>query len=630
MPVPVEASNACWSVKPPSKKIWDEGKEMMKTHAKIDGCWTCKLRRKKCDELRPRCGDCDSLEISCDYGPKPAWMDGEEQQRQRTVWLKNEIKRNSAYRREKSKASSRVTNDTTSHHFNIISNIMVSSNLLSTEPIGSVMSGDQTSAPASNSATSYELAPFTLLPYDHQHHPRSDSAGQPSPIETDFIMKYLDFVFPALFPFYRPAVLETGRSWLLLLLGKSKIAYHSIVSLSCYFFTMALTDDDSGEEHADCKQLRWKEVEQQTNKCFDSLRTDILALDLNSKGAPATKLERVEILGSVVQVLIFESALGKSAPWNSHLPPAFALFGEIMACSDPSYQGQGQSKLAAVLLEIGQPLWTKPGRDNYIWSPDQAGFRFCAGLLIFIDVVASTAVQESPRLISYYPDILARIDDGTSVVSGAEIRLSTIVGCRNWVVTTIAEISALNSWKRERTEATSLSVVELVNRASVIGNSLKDNILEIHINSTASLPSHPNYRVPFSTGPNPSDSSIPTLIWAHAAQLYLTLVVSGWQSSNPEVRTDVAQIIELLHTVPSYQLRALAWPLCVAGCLALESEESSFTALYSNLGKVYTAGALDDARQIMEKVWRIRPHLNATTWNLASCFSILGSPILLV
>lgn len=556
-------------------------------------------------------------------------MDDGGQQRQMTELLKNEIKRNAAYRREKTNTSSKVAHNATTHQFNVISNMMVSNALLSIEPMDSAMSGDQTLTPESNSATSHVPTPFTLLPYDHQQHRCSSGVEQSSAIETDFIMKYLDFVFPALFPFYRPAVFETGRSWLLLLLGKSKIAYHSTVSLSCYFFTMALTDAGGSEEHADCKQFRWKEVEQQTNKCFDSIRTDMLALDLNSEGTPATKLERVEIMESVIQVLIFEIALGKSAPWNSHLPPAFALFEEIMACSGPSYRDQGQSKLASVLLGIGQPLWTKRGHSSHIWSPDQAGFRFCAGLLIFIDVVASTAIQETPRLLKYHPDILARIDEGTSVVSDAEIRLSSIVGCRNWVIRSIAEISALDSWKREQIEANSLSVVELVDRTSGIANGLRNGILEIQNCPITSSPSYLNHRAPFDMRPSPSASSKSTLIWAHAAQLYLTVVVSGWQLSNTEVRANVTQIIELLQTVPSYQLRALAWPLCVAGCLALESEESSFMALFSNQGKVYTAGALDDARQILEQVWQIRTTLHASTWNLASCFSILGSPVLL-
>jgi hypothetical protein len=388
---------------------------------------------------------------------------------------------------------------------------------------------------------------------------------------------------------------------------------------------MALTDVDNSGEYTDCKSLRWEEVEHHTNKCFDSLRTNMLALDVKSHG---TKLERVESLESVVQVLIFEIALGKAAPWNSHLPPAFALFEEIMTSSGSS-QGQ-QSNLTSTLLEIGQPLWTRPGHVSHIWSPEQTGFRFYAGLLVFIDVMASTALQETPTLLRYHTDILAPIDDGSYSVSDAAIRLSTIVGCRNWVIMSIAKISAMNAWKREHIETNSLSVVELVDRALEIANSLEQGILEMQMGSTACSPTYPHQRAPFDTSPNPSMSSTSTLIWAHAAQIYLTVVVSGWQLSNAAIRSHVAQIIGLLHTVPSYQMRALAWPLCVAGCLALEEEQkSSFVALFNNLSRVYTAGALDDARQIMEKVWEIRPVFDATTWDLASCFGILGSPVLL-
>lgn len=40
------------------------------------GCWTCRLRKKKCDENHPACFRCTSLHITCDgYGPRPYWMD---------------------------------------------------------------------------------------------------------------------------------------------------------------------------------------------------------------------------------------------------------------------------------------------------------------------------------------------------------------------------------------------------------------------------------------------------------------------------------------------------------------------------------------------------------------------------
>ncbi|GLA61274.1 hypothetical protein AtubIFM54640_001793 [Aspergillus tubingensis] len=42
----------------------------------LNGCWTCRVRRKKCDETRPACSRCISLDLECHgYGPRPYWMD---------------------------------------------------------------------------------------------------------------------------------------------------------------------------------------------------------------------------------------------------------------------------------------------------------------------------------------------------------------------------------------------------------------------------------------------------------------------------------------------------------------------------------------------------------------------------
>jgi hypothetical protein len=46
------------------------------------GCWTCRLRGKKCDELRPDCATCEGLRITCHgYGQRPEWMDGGEKEK---------------------------------------------------------------------------------------------------------------------------------------------------------------------------------------------------------------------------------------------------------------------------------------------------------------------------------------------------------------------------------------------------------------------------------------------------------------------------------------------------------------------------------------------------------------------
>ncbi|SMQ47600.1 unnamed protein product [Zymoseptoria tritici ST99CH_3D7] len=56
------------------------------------GCWTCRLRRKKCDEGHPACSNCESLLISCGgYGPRPDYMDRGPREREAAKKLKLDI-----------------------------------------------------------------------------------------------------------------------------------------------------------------------------------------------------------------------------------------------------------------------------------------------------------------------------------------------------------------------------------------------------------------------------------------------------------------------------------------------------------------------------------------------------------
>jgi C6 transcription factor Pro1 len=60
------------------------------------GCWTCRLRKKKCDEGRPHCSTCESLSITCyGFGPKPDWMNNGEKERAVANSLKEIVKHTS-------------------------------------------------------------------------------------------------------------------------------------------------------------------------------------------------------------------------------------------------------------------------------------------------------------------------------------------------------------------------------------------------------------------------------------------------------------------------------------------------------------------------------------------------------
>ena len=73
------------------------------------GCWTCRIRRKKCDETSPICLTCESLCITCHgYGPKPEWMDNGEKEKAMSHDIKQIVKLTSR-RKGRSRLESAIT-----------------------------------------------------------------------------------------------------------------------------------------------------------------------------------------------------------------------------------------------------------------------------------------------------------------------------------------------------------------------------------------------------------------------------------------------------------------------------------------------------------------------------------------
>jgi hypothetical protein len=625
---------------------------------KSAGCWTCRLRRKKCDKIQPQCGVCTNLEINCHFNAgKPEWMVREDRRREMAESIKKQIKHNATGRRERKLAS--VESAVNSENGEGILVIELENDTIRTrsgsrgiESAKSMNVGLFEHDPnITNGHTRDVQSPNQvheeILGFKHQTqsgnavpqiktvldsldrsidgHMGSTLYPEDSDYETDFIMKYLDYVFPSLFPFYQPAIFETGRSWMLSLLRRNKTAFHSALSLTSYFFTIALTDAYE-DAYADCTSELWSRLENQTDKCFKIIHTNML--NLNFRNKTTTALEKVYMMESIIQVLMFEVVLGRSVDWNLHLTPALALFEEVVGEADSH-----DSKMISVLHSIGLPTWYKAEYGHYMWNPDQAGFRFFAALLIFVDIIASTALVQTPKLSRYHSEFLARQDDGAPILGFTHLRLSTMVGCQNSVMVAIGQIAALDAWKQKMKHTGSLSMLQLLERSAPISISLNTTLDALDSTAALQQPQDP-LNLPFHSYAVRCNASAPsnltTRIWTVAAQVYITVVISGWQPSNAKVWGGVSHILELLHTVPSNHLRTLAWPLCVAGCLASIDQEQGFRNMFAAKKKIELLGSLNEARRVMERVWESRGKLDAETWDLAACFSILEKPVLLI
>jgi hypothetical protein len=59
----------------------------------MQGCWTCRLRRKKCSGEQPTCSRCRQLNVTCyGYGPKPSWVDGGNQEKEGLEKIRKSVK----------------------------------------------------------------------------------------------------------------------------------------------------------------------------------------------------------------------------------------------------------------------------------------------------------------------------------------------------------------------------------------------------------------------------------------------------------------------------------------------------------------------------------------------------------
>lgn len=547
---------------------------------------------------------------------KPKWFDGGRKQEAMAARIKSQIKQQAGYRRERHHASVGVGN------FARPAQSREDLNFVNLVPKDGFASGGLDShIDATNGATRQDAAgdlsgrnEVRDAAVDFGLASKSDRPGSDADVmffgedyDMVFLMKYLDNVFPLVFPFYQTPLLGPGRGWIFSFLSQSKVAFHSVMGISSYFFSVALSEAYAGEDNKLCKTVVWSRLVRQADMCFDMLQQDIR--ELNDQGEQAKLVDRIRVMESIVQFLTFEVALGRSANWSNHLSPTIALFLDIL---QDHTGGSSTSILFDILNNIKhRPLYAIQ-EGYYVWDNRQECFRFFTGLLLFIDVVASTSLNRPPQLLEHHSQLLYDGDDGTYGKGEATIRLSNLIGCRNWAVRVVADISALDAWKKENMRKGVDYKRELIDRASHITRMLEDGTSR-EDGDVAALTANS------------------TTIWSCAASIYLDVVIYGWLPLLLGVRSNVAHALRLLHTMAgSSQLRALAWPLCVIGCMAEQTQEQAFRDIFAGLDKPMLIGTLDEALRVMESVWKIRGSIKSEAWDIQACLNILGTPALLV
>jgi hypothetical protein len=582
------------------------------TTRSFNGCWTCRLRHKKCDEKQPVCDICSALLIACHYdAEKPEWMDGGIRQEEMAEKLKSEVKENAYHRRNIHKSGDRSLPTESATGDWIMLGPKTPRNLAF--PMSDIHDDSVEPCPRSSLSLRQRDADCTLTSKDAREHIAFERS------DTVLLMFYLENLFPFLFPYYRPPLQQGGRAWILELMISSPVVKQATLCQSSYFFSLAQG------------MANWETVLTQTRDAFGVLR---LALQVISDAGVTEHLHgTVRIMASVMQVQRFEVAVLSFNNCQAHLNAALALFRQLLDSVDVVEPACPSSSFNAVICHLRPAPWNASTQSFQIPSAEQAAFRFSSALLVLDDIIASTVLQEQPRLYEYHRSLL-------DTINGSEppINLEDTVGCQNWALLHIGEIAALDAWKQKSKRAGNLDVMDLVRRATVIKEFLQGHLQQLEADPISTPNKGSSLLDVFisnfgqqSVTPA-SQSSIVTRIWAHAALIYLFVVVSGWQPASVDVRYHVGRIIELLtrQISPPALLRTMVWPFCVAGCLAVPAQEMHLRAMVEVLQPPSVFGTVRKALEIMEYGWRNRDMGDIGSRDLATCFRSQGDLVLLV
>ncbi|RDW57306.1 hypothetical protein BP5796_12756 [Coleophoma crateriformis] len=592
-----------------------------------DGCWTCRLRKKRCDETRPVCRNCSVLQVTCHFGEeKPSWMDGGLGQKEKAEEVKREVK--SAAARRRGTLPMEVLEPIAAG---------LATGGLTRQSASIPFRGEPT--PDSSPGWISTHTPPSMQPTSSNAHQgswnRPDglsisnlSDGQlgDSELERRFLMFYFDHFFPFLFPFYKPPLLEGGRSWIIELVVGNQAMWHTTLCLSTYFVSVALDGAISG--HKVCKTAAWEKVLKQMGVTFTMLQRSLQEVASSNTQDLIVKTSR--IMGSIVQLQRFEISAGNFENCRKHLSAAITLFRQIFRAAEIVIDRDELPTFSDVLSHMGQPLWAITSQQSGAWSSDQAAFRFYSVLLIVDDIIASTCMEEPPQLLEYHARLLT---NGGNPDERPPLNLEDFMGCENWVMLQIGEIAALDAWKKSAKKAGQLDMMELVARASAIKQTLLGNLARL--DAAANTPE--TNRLGLFTLYNDQLPPVPggctafvTRVWAHAALLYLSVMVSGWQPGSAGMRENVVRILELLEQRPTPELlRTMVWPFCIVGCLAEPEEEGRLRAMADALVPHQLFRPARKALEIMENIWNCRDELTIDT-DFAACVCSLGYMSLLV
>ncbi|KAL5121993.1 DNA-binding transcriptional regulator ume6 [Pleosporales sp. CAS-2024a] len=610
----VGTAHAATSQKQPASKMHRRSRS---------GCYTCRLRRKKCDEGKSSCRACKHLGLKCEYKRPMWWSNNDHRQAQKEV-IKNIIKRTKL--NEKSAQSLTMGNNTPPlcHSIACTREPSVESqnsfdfnfNTAAPDFYTTAMPPPILTPPFSHPA---QFAPYdidiktesqmfindiptrrdsTISTFSHYQTPPAVAAGYGSDnwIQQDYFeshresftedpldMPFFDYTNQGSFsPLHNPVVqVDTCDQHLL---------SHFVDNvLPLVYPVLEANQPGSARAHVIMPALELNKAYQHCCLSVSALHMKTtLGLEgqidqdvLRNRYAGVEQLTmslysdslHAQTLEATLGMIFFPCSVGsiddglQDIPWHQHFLAVQSLVHKL----DLPNQ--------MVLMNNGNAHSQPP---------------FNMTLAAWIDILGATMLGKTPSFADTYREQL---------IADAPSGLAELMGCEDRIMYLISEIACLEALKLENMDQS-----QLCQHIQLLGEQI--SLTEPPHGSLNSAISSTGDILPRQLRKNM------TAVFRLAARIYLCSLVPGFdrtQQSSINLVNAFCKAMEYIPAGPTGFDRSLVWPLLVAGSVALP--ESPFRTLFarraSQMGANAEFGSFGRVGKLLSEVWRVNDNILA-------------------
>ena len=593
------------------------------------GCFTCRLRRKKCDEGKPSCRACKHLGLKCEY-KRPMWWSNNEQRRNQKEIIKNIIKRTKL-------------NEKTAQGVSLSANTPPS--LCHSHPTSDTFSDGLgcTRAPSVDSQISVDFN-FNHIPTQDLYNsvampppmftPSFQHPGQFAPYEVDIKTESQMFINDI--PTRRDSTISTFSTYQAPPVAGQQFPAESWVHQD-YFESRR---ESFAEEPLDFQvfdfphgsfspshqaMIQVDECDQHLlNHFIDNvLRLIFPILEVNQHGSARSDviLPALESNKTYLHCCLSISALHLKATErisgeqidSDIMRHRYATISELCEAlnRDTDHAQILEATLGMIFFQcsVGRPddcLPDIPWHQHFQAATSlvhklelpqnlvalnglpQAQPPFNMTLASWIDILGATMLGRTPAFADTHREKL---------IADSPSGLAELMGCEDRIMYLISEIACLEALKLEK-----MDEIQLCAHIKLLGDQL--SLSEPPPGTVANAYSSSGAIRPKQLSKNM------TAVFRLAARIYLCSLVPDFDRTQPSISNLVKALSDAMEFIPAGPEgfdRSLVWPLLVSGAVSLPN--SPFRAMFegraSRLGEASEFGSFGRIKELLKDVWRI-------------------------